>query len=355
MTSNDRTKRRRAPRVAVIGCGYFAGFHHDAWARLEAAGEVEVIAVCDRDEAKAREAAALHSSATIFSDAEALMGSPGAERPDLVDIVTPPQTHAPLIEICARTGVDVICQKPLAPTLDEARALVDRAERAGIRLVVHENFRFQPWHREARRLIDTGRLGTLHDIAFRLRPGDGQGPEAYLARQPYFQQMERFLIHETGIHFVDTFRMLMGEVIAVTAVLRRLNPAIRGEDSGQVILEFESGATGLLDANRLNDHVAENPRLTMGEMWLAGDGGVLRLDGDGGLHFKPHHAPEVRHDYDWENTGFGGDCVMATSRAALQAIRDGVEPVNTGRAYLRNMEIVEAIYRASEEGRRITI
>jgi predicted dehydrogenase len=336
----------------VIGCGYFAGFHHDAWARLEKAGEVEVIAVCDRDEAKAEAAAAHYSSAVIFSDLAALIA---ARKPDLVDIVTPPQTHAALIGICAEAGVDVICQKPLAPSLEQARILVDRAEHAGIRLVVHENFRFQPWYREAQRLVEAGRLGRLHDVVFRMRPGDGQGPDAYLARQPYFQQMERFLIHETGIHFIDTFRMLMGEVVAVTAVLRRLNPAIKGEDSGQVILEFESGATGLLDANRLNDHVAENPRLTMGEMWLAGEGGVLRLDGDGGLHLKPHHAPEALHPYDWDNIGFGGDCVMATTRAALHAIRDGTDPANTGRAYLRNMEIVEAIYRSSEEGRRIEL
>ena len=54
-------------------------------------------------------------------------------------------------------------------------------------LVVHENFRFQPWYREAKRLVDAGMLGALHAVAFRLRPGDGQGPRAYLDRQPYFQ------------------------------------------------------------------------------------------------------------------------------------------------------------------------
>src|SRR6185436_16129600 len=110
--------------------------------------------------------------------------------------------------------------------------LVETAERAGITLVVHENFRWTPWHREARRLLDAGFLGALHGIAFRLRPGDGQGARAYLDRQPYFQKMPRLLVHETAIHWIDSFRYLMGEVVSVFASLRRINPAIAGEDAG---------------------------------------------------------------------------------------------------------------------------
>ena len=194
--------------------------------------------------------------------------------------------------MAAARGLAVLCQKPLAPTLDEARDIVALAESAGIRLIVHENFRFQPWYRHAKALLDAGRLGRPHAIAFRLRPGDGQGARAYLDRQPYFQNMPRFLIHETGIHFVHVFRFLFGEVAAVTARLRQLNPAIAGEDAGYVVFEFENGAGGLFDGNRLNDHVAENCRLTMGEMWLEGSEGVLRLDGDGRLWLKFHGGAE---------------------------------------------------------------
>ena len=95
-------------------------------------------------------------------------------------------------------------------------------------LVVHENFRFSPWYREIRRLIEDGAIGTVYQASFRLRPGDGQGPAAYLDRQPYFQSMERFLVHETAIHFIDTFRYLLGEPESVYADLQRLNPAILG-------------------------------------------------------------------------------------------------------------------------------
>ena len=116
-----------------------------------------------------------------------------------------------------RGWLPAICQKPFAPTYAEAVALVEPAERPACLFVVHENIRWAPWHREAKRLIDAGALGTLHSVAFRLRPGDGQGPRAYLDRQPYFQQMPRLLVYETAIHWIDTFRFLMGEVTAVYA------------------------------------------------------------------------------------------------------------------------------------------
>jgi predicted dehydrogenase len=201
-------------------------------------------------------------------------------KPDLVDIVTPPETHLELVRLAAARGLPVVCQKPLAPTYAEAVEVVETAERAGVPLVVHENFRWQPWYREARRLIDANHFGKLHSVAFRLRPGDGQGPRAYLDRQPYFQTMPQLLVHETAIHWIDTFRCLMGDVAAVYASLRKVNPVLAGEDAGYLLFDFKSGATGLFDGNRLNDHAASNPRRTMGEMWLEGERGVLRLDGD---------------------------------------------------------------------------
>ncbi len=274
-----------------------------------------------------------------------------ATKPDLVDIATPPASHLELVTAAAKLGLPVICQKPLAPTLAEAEAVVAAAERAGTLLVVHEIFRFQPWYREMRRLLGAGSLGNLHGVSFRLRPGDGQGAMAYLARQPYFQRMERFLVHETAIHFIDTFRFLLGEVSGVTARLRRMNPHIVGEDAGIIIFEFAAGQTGLFDGNRLNEHVADNTRLTMGEMWLEGSAGVLRLDGGGGLWWKPHGGAEAAHDYGWSDIGFGGDSVFALQAHVLSHLRDGTRLENSGRDYLRNLEIEEAVYRSAKENR----
>ncbi len=336
-------------RIAVAGSGYFSQFHYDAWRRLPGA---ELVALASRDAGSAQERAASFAVPAVFEEVGAMLE---AAEPDLLDIVTPPETHLALVREAARRGIAVICQKPLAPTLEEAVAVVETAEQAGILLVVHENFRFQPWFAHARSLIGESRLGQLHGIDFRLRPGDGQGPRAYLDRQPYFQTMPRFLIHETGIHFVDTFRSLMGAVTAVTARLRRVNPVIAGEDAGTVVFEFESGALGVFDGNRLNDHVAENTRLTMGEMHLEGSAGVLRLDGHARLWWKDHGGAEVAEPYDLPAQGFAGDCVFALQRHVVDHLLHGRPLVNDGRAYLTNMEIVEAIYRSHETGRRIAL
>jgi len=191
----------------------------------------------------------------------------------------------------------------------------------------------------------------VHNIAFRLRPGDGQGPRAYLDRQPYFQQMPRFLIHETAIHLIDVFRYLLGEVSGVVARLRRLNPAIRGEDAGLVLLDFASGAAGLFDGNRLVDFPAANPRLTMGEMLLEGADATLRLDGWGRLWLRARQGSEREHAYAWRDQGFGGDCVHALQQHVVAHYEEGAPLENQGEAYLRNLEIEDAIYRSAESGR----
>jgi predicted dehydrogenase len=335
--------------VCTVGAGYFSRFHHDAWQRLERAA---LLAVCDADRAKAETMAKAYGAADVFDAAAAMLD---ACKPDLVDLITPPATHAALVALAAERGIDTVCQKPLAPTLDEARALVGHAKDAGIRLIVHENVRFQPWYREAARLLAAGMLGTPYGIAFRLRPGDGQGPDAYLARQPYFQTMERFLVHETAIHFIDTFRFLLGEIEAVFAWLRRLNPAIKGEDAGHILFRFATGAAGLFDGNRLCEHVSDDPRRTMGEMWLEGADGVLRLDGAGRLWLKPHGGEECQHPYAFEDRQFGGDSVYHLQRQVVEHLLDGGPLENDGEGYLRNVEIEEAVYRSAEEGRWVTI
>jgi D-apiose dehydrogenase len=204
--------------------------------------------------------------------------------------------------------------------------------------------------------LASGVLGDILQITFRLRPGDGQGPSAYLARQPYFQTMPRFLMRETGIHFIDTFRYLLGEVRAVTAVLSRLNPAIAGEDAGVVVFEFANGARGLFDANRLVDHAAENTRLTMGEMWLEGTRAVLRLDGFGRLFLRDAgKVAETEIAFTWQDRGYGGDCVHACLAHVAAHVTTGSPLENTAEAYLRNLDIQDAIYESSGSGRRIVV
>ncbi|WP_299369025.1 Gfo/Idh/MocA family oxidoreductase [uncultured Tateyamaria sp.] len=333
-------------RVACLGAGYFSQFHYGAWARIPYA---EVVAACDHDLARAQ--------ATGLPAFDNLPGMLAQTTPDLLDIILPPPAHAAAIRTALTAGVRwIICQKPFCTDLAEARAIVAEAEAAGATIVVHENFRFQPWYRTIKAALDARRIGTVLNATFRLRPGDGQGPDAYLDRQPYFQQMPRFLIHETAVHWVDTFQYLFGPATHVYADLRRINPVISGEDAGHVLFDHASGVRALFDGNRHLDHVADNLRRTMGEAQIEGTEGVITLSGDGSVALRRFGATEaetLRGPDRWQ--GFGGDCVHALQEHVIDAVegRGGVE--NTARDYLRVIEIKDAIYASAETGQKLAL
>ena len=336
-------------RVATVGIGYFSQYQYEAWQRMD---EVTVEALCGRNAEKAGSNARKWGIPHTYNDVATMLDE---VQPDILDIITPPDTHLAFVCEAAKRGITTICQKPVAPTFDEASALVDVAEDAGILLVIHENFRFMPWFRRTREFIEQGRLGDMHSLMFRLRTGDGQGPCAYLDRQPYLQQMPRFLIHETGIHFIDTFRYLAGEITSVYAMTRKINPVIAGEDAAYVLFEFENQASGLFDGSRLNDHLADDCRLTFGEMILEGSAGVLRLDGFGRLWWRPHGGAESELAYEWQNRNFSGDCVYRFQRHVIDHLTKGTPIENQGREYLKNYHVEEAIYRSADAHRQIAI
>jgi predicted dehydrogenase/kynurenine formamidase len=329
-------------RGICIGAGYFSQFHFDAWRRIP---EAQILAVCDLDDEKARRAVELLGEAAPCRAVNAALDQ---FQPDFVDIITPPATHLALVKEAAHRGIAVICQKPLAPDFATAAEIVALAGRAHLPLMVHENFRFQPWHREIKRLIDSGAIGDrLHNLYFRSRPGDGWGNDAYLARQPYFREMPKLLVHETGVHFIDTFRFLAGEIDEAFAVLRRLNPMIRGEDTGLLTFRFASGATGVWDANRYNESTSDDPRYTFGEFLVEGSGGSIRLYSDGRLTLQPLGEKEHEHPYAHECRGFSGDCVYFTQRHFVERLASGLPFETSGSEYLKTLAVQEAVYESA--------
>jgi predicted dehydrogenase len=266
------------------------------------------------------------------------------EKPDFVDIITPPETHLEMCRIAAGLGIHIICQKPLAPTYTDSAAIVQMAREAGVRFFVHENWRWQPWYREIKSLIEQDTLGEVFSIYFRMRTGDGWPADAYLARQPFFRDYPRLLVYETAVHFLDVFRFLLGEIETVYARLRRLNPLIKGEDSGQLVLGFTDGATAILDANRYNESEARNPRYTFGEMRIDGSKGHLLLDAEGNIFLKPLGKSTYRHDYPHEDQGFAGDCVHALQSHFVEKFRSGEPFERSGEDYLETVKAMEACY-----------
>lgn len=335
----------RKLRGVCIGAGYFSHFQYEAWQRIP---EVEIVAFSNRDPERSAETQQKFGIANHYTDWREMLD---AEKPDFVDIITPPPSHAEICAEAAKRGISIICQKPLAPTLDEARAIVADAAAHGTRLMVHENFRFQPWHREIKRQIKAGAIGDkLHSLAFRTRMGDGWGDDAYIPRQPYFRDYPQLLVYETGVHFIDTFRYLAGDITRVTAWLRRLNPVIRGEDCGLLVFEFADGAIGQWDANRFNEPDCSLPdaRYTFGEFLLEGNGGSLRLSTDGRITLRPLGGEVREIIYQHECVGFSGDCCYFTQRHFIDRLIDGASFETSGEDYLKTLIVQEAVYRSAE-------
>ena len=338
-----------ALRGVAVGAGYFSQFHYDAWTRTAGA---RLVALCNRDRARAGAVAQRFGGPKNYDDLVAMLD---AEKPHFIDIVTPPDTHLAFTRLAAERGVHVLCQKALAPSVREAALIVEEATRAGIRFMVHDNFRFQPWHREFRRLLDQGAIGRLHSVSCRTRMGDGWQQDAYLARQPYFRTMPQLLIFETGVHFIDVYRYLGGDVTSVFARLRRLNPEIAGEDAGVVLFEFASGAVGVWDANRYNESRSTDPRYTFGEFLLEGGRGALRLDEEGQMSVHRLGEGASDHPYAHERRGFAGDCVQATLQHFVDGLRTGHPFETDGRDYLKTLAVQEAVYASAASGAPVTV
>ncbi len=339
-------------KTISVGGGYFAQFHLEAWQRLP---NINLAAIVDTNANTHDTLKKEFPEALVFDSLEKAARQVDA---DIVDLVTPPATHHSLIKTalkCCPKAL-IVCQKPFCDSLSVATATTALATQQGREIVVHENFRFQPWYTKIKSLLNNKAVGQALQVTFRLRPGDGQGVNAYLDRQPYFQQMKRFLIHETGVHWIDVFRYLLGEPNAVSADLRRINPAIAGEDAGHFIFHYDNGLRAHFDGNRLLDHAADNTRHTMGEMMIEGTEGTITLNGDGEISLRcfSNKAPQSI-PYDFELIGFGADCVRLLQAHVVDHLLHQTPLQNKASDYLQNLRIEEAIYTAAQSNSLISL
>jgi UDP-N-acetylglucosamine 3-dehydrogenase len=140
-------------RIAIIGCGW-AGIRHSAAFRAE--GGVEVTWAVDTDESRARALQAEWPEAQIATDYREALGDPAL---DAVDICLPHDLHAPVAIDSANSGKHILCEKPLAATLDQADQMIEAADAASVVLMVAENVRFEPVYLAVRDLLEDGVIG----------------------------------------------------------------------------------------------------------------------------------------------------------------------------------------------------
>ncbi len=326
----------------AIGAGYFSKFQYEAWSRIP---EVEITALCNSNLERAKGIMEPYGIKKHYTDYKEMILT---EKPDFIDIITPPETHFEMCKFAADNGVHIICQKPLAPTYEESKKIIDYVSSKDVRFVVHENFRFQPWHREIKKIIDSDGIGDLFNLNFRTRMGDGWGNDAYLARQPYFRDYKKLLIYETGVHFIDTFRYHAGEVTSAYALLKRLNPVIKGEDSCLMVLNFENNAHAIWDANRYNENNFDEPRYTFGEYLIDGSKGSIRLYSNGTITVQKLGKEEKQHNYIHNDVGFAGDCCYIFQNDFIDKLFSGEAFETSGENYLKTLTVQEAVYKSAE-------
>ena len=342
----------------LIGAGFFAQFQAEAWKRLEgrlpslpkqtgrnsAAGMPPLLAaVADSIPGRAQAFAKEFGLPRFYDSAEEAVA---VEHPDFVDIATRPDTHLPLTRLAAGRGIHVICQKPMAPTVSESVAMCEVCETAGVRLFIHENWRWQPWYREARRLILAGDLGTVKRLAFDWRTADGKGSEPYAA-QPYFRQMPRLLIFESLVHILDTFRFLGGELEVTACETRKVNPVIAGEDWAEIHVRFAGGAEGFIHGDRHTGPLASS--VAMGGLVIEGERSTLRIAPDGYLFLSKRGAAEMPLPFEPTAVGYKGDSVFATQQHLIDCLRTHQQAESEGRAYLKTISLVEDCYRLAAQ------
>ena len=333
-------------KVALVGCGFFALNHLHAWRDIDGA---EVVALCDLDPARLALAGDRFDIDRRHDAPEALFAAGGF---DTVDIATTVPSHRPLVELAARNGVHVICQKPFAASMADARAMVDTVAATGKTLMVHENFR---WQSAVRRVIDEVRGGTI-GAPFFGRVSFRSGYDVF-SGQPYLAEGARFIIEDLGIHILDIARALFGDVAQLSATTRRINPNIRGEDVATMLLAHAGGVTSVVDCSYATRRVPETFPETLIE--IDGDAGTLRLDagyrltiqtaaGSRGIDLSPPVLPWASRP--WHNIQ---ESVVAIQRHFVDSVAAGREPETSGADNLKTLALVEAAYLSAAEGRTV--
>ncbi len=152
------TTQRERVRVALIGCGRISTHHITA---LKALSTVEIVAVCDLDERRARQVATQHAIPRCYSDAETMMLE---SRPQVVHLLTPPATHLPLARVVLKHRAHMYVEKPFAASEADARAILDLAREAGAQVCPGHSRLYDPVFVEACRRIDAGEIGQVISV-----------------------------------------------------------------------------------------------------------------------------------------------------------------------------------------------
>lgn len=316
-------------RIGIVGAGIAGERHAEAFARHPRAS-VAGIAELDADRGRRL---AQRVGAAYFADYRAMLRA-GL---DAVVICLPHALHRACALDAAGAGVHMLLEKPIATTLDDARAIVGAAERAGVWLMMGYVHRFRPEVEAARDLIARGRLGRPRTVLDRFISGGMQDTPRWVWDR---SQAGGGVVMYGGVHAIDRLRWLLGdEIVEVYARTDTCTNPVDVEDAVCAVVTFASGATGVL-----YEHAPAYGRLGAWTTEVFGTDGALIVTTGATLEYRGRDGAQR-----WT---YGED--RRFERQAdefLAAITGGRPPSVTGDDGLRGLEVALALYRSAASGR----
>ncbi len=336
-------------KFAVLGCGFWSKFQIGAWSELEGA---ELVAVYNRTLSKAQNIADYFKVPRIYDDAEKLFQN---EKPDFVDIITDVDTHARFVKMAVSNGVKhIICQKPMAPDFETAKEMVDVCEKAGAKLYIHENYRWQAPVRKFRQIIDSGVIGK----PFKARVSFLSGYPVF-DNQPFLKELDHFILTDMGSHVLDTARFLFGECDELWCETRAINKGIRGEDLAVILMNMKNGMPVYTEMSYAS--IVEHDSFSTLHILVEGEKGSVFL----GPGFEIKTTTKERTvsetvkfpSYPWADPDYivNHESGIHINRNILEAIEGKGNAENTGKDNLETVRLIWACYSSAETGKKIKI
>jgi predicted dehydrogenase len=230
-------------KVGVIGAGAIAELCHlDGYARQ---ADVEIAALADIDAGRLAEMAGKFKVGATYLDWRELVARPDL---DAVSICTPNYLHAEMAVAAAEAGKHVLCEKPMAVTLDEAERIKAGAERAGVKLMVGFTHRYIAHNQKGKELLEAGVIG--RPLVVRCRFAHDGPYNSWSAKTDWFfnrKQAGGGALLDMGIHAIDLMRYFCGDIVSVSGTVGNVKKQISVEDFALGTYAFKSGAIGYME------------------------------------------------------------------------------------------------------------
>jgi len=334
-------------RFAIFGTGFWSRFQLAGWRELEG---VECVALYNRTRSKAEALAAQFGVPAVYDDPEELLNK---EKLDFIDVITDVDTHSRFVHMAAERGIPVICQKPMAPSLEIAEQMVSACHNAGVPLFIHENWRWQTPIRQVKRILAEGHIGG----PFRARIQFCTSFPVF-DNQPFLKETEQFILADIGSHMLDTARFLFGEAKSLYCQTQRIHKDIKGEDAATVMMEMGEETTVICEMSYASR--TEHERFPETFIHVEGEGGSVELSGDYWIHVTTEAGTFLRRypppRYSWADPVY--DIVQASivpcNANILAGLRGKGAVETTGDDNLKTVRLVFASYESAQTGKTIS-